>query len=99
MKFRKIEITLGKIEIAAVAFRRVILNIFLYSARQSIDRRFEYTCEKPHVPGVAEPGGGGGGGGGGARGAMAPPPKKFEWVGQGMFCPPPPPQILTTGPP
>ena len=40
------------------------------------------------VAGVAEPGGPGG----------PWPPQKFEWVGQGMFWPPPP-KILTTGPP
>ena len=43
----------------------------------------------PDTTGVAELGGPGG----------PWPPQKSEWEGQGMFWPPPPPKILTTGPP
>ena len=50
-----------------------------------------------NVPIILVKGGGTGGGGGGGGGRRAMAPQKFEWVGQGIFCPPP--QILTTGPP
>ena len=78
-------------------FQNSKLNSWLFSKYEELDYQYllkarfvKYlsilTKLQPLCPGEAEPGGQGG----------HAPPKKFEWVGQGMICPPPPPKILTT---